>query len=55
MLTVLSTVVGLVSFVVISREPVWFWFTFAAGAMGGMISSIIAILFFLSVFLSMKR
>lgn len=33
MLTVLSTVLGLVPFVVISREP--FWFSFAAGAMGG--------------------
>lgn len=53
MLTVLSTVLGLVPFVVISREP--FWFSFAAGAMGGMIFSIIAILFFLPVFLPLKR
>lgn len=36
MLTVLSTVLGLVPFVVISREP--FWFSFAAGAMGGWFS-----------------
>lgn len=53
MLTVLSTVLGLVPFVVISREP--FWFSFAAGAMGGMLFSIVAILFFLPVFLPMKR
>lgn len=51
MLTVLSTVLGLVPFVVISREP--FWFSFAAGAMGGMIFSVVAILFFLPVFLPM--
>lgn len=53
MLTVLSTVLGLVPFVVISREP--FWFSFAAGAMEGMIFSIIAILFFLPIFLPLKR
>lgn len=53
MLTVLSTVLGLVPFVVISREP--FWFSFAAGAMGGMVFSIIAILLFLPVFLPLKR
>lgn len=53
MLTVLSTVLGLVPFVVISREP--FWFSFAAGAMGGMLFSLIAILFYLPVFLPMKR
>lgn len=53
LLTVLSTVLGLVPFVVISREP--FWFSFAAGAMGGMIFSVVAILFFLPVFLPMKR
>ena len=53
MLTVLSTVLGLVPFVVISREP--FWFSFAAGAMGGMVFSIIAILFYLPVFLPLKE
>lgn len=53
MLTVLSTVLGLVPFVVISREP--FWFSFAAGAMGGMLFSVIAILLFLPVFLPLKR
>lgn len=53
LLTVLSTVLGLVPFVVISREP--FWFSFAAGAMGGMLFSIVAILFYLPVFLPMKR
>lgn len=53
MLTVVSTVLGLVPFVVISREP--FWFSFAAGAMGGMLFSLVAILLFLPVFLPMKK
>ncbi|MCH5305008.1 MAG: efflux RND transporter permease subunit [Rikenella sp.] len=53
MLTVLSTVLGLIPFVVISREP--FWFSFAAGAMGGMLFSLVAILFFLPILLPMKK
>lgn len=52
MLTVVSTVLGLVPFVVISREP--FWFSFAAGAMGGMVFSTVAVLLFLPVFLPLK-
>lgn len=53
LLTVLSTVLGLVPFVVVSREP--FWFSFAAGAMGGMLFSMIAILLYLPLLLPMKR
>ncbi|WP_304708195.1 efflux RND transporter permease subunit [uncultured Rikenella sp.] len=53
LLTVLSTVLGLVPFVVVSREP--FWFSFAAGAMGGMLFSLIAILLFLPIFLPLKQ
>ena len=49
LLTIISTVLGLIPFVVISREP--FWFTFAAGAMGGMIFSVVAIFIVMPVFL----
>lgn len=52
-LTVLSTVLGLLPFVVISREP--FWFSFAAGAMGGMVFSMVAITLFLPLFLPLKK
>lgn len=52
-LTIISTVLGLLPFVVISREP--FWFSFAAGAMGGMIFSLLAIIIFLPIFLPLKR
>lgn len=53
MLTVLSTVLGLIPFVVISREP--FWFSFAAGAMGGMLFSIVAVIVFLPIFLKTDK
>ena len=49
LLTVISTVLGLIPFVIISREP--FWFTFAAGAMGGMMFSLLAIFIFLPIFM----
>lgn len=49
LLTVISTVLGLIPFVVISREP--FWFTFATGAMGGMLFSLVAIFVVMPVFL----
>lgn len=52
-LTVLSTVLGLIPFVVISREP--FWFSFASGAMGGMMFSIIAIVVLMPIFLRIKN
>lgn len=53
MLTILSTVIGLLPFVVISREP--FWFSFAAGAIGGMLFSIVAIMILLPILLPLKR
>lgn len=52
-LTVISTVLGLLPFVVISREA--FWFSFAAGTMGGMLFSLIAIIIFLPIFLPLKN
>lgn len=52
MLTVISTVLGLVPFVLISREP--FWFSFAVAAMGGMLFSILAIIGVLPVFIPLR-
>lgn len=45
LLTVLSTVLGLLPFVVFGEEP--FWFSLAAGTIGGLLFSIPAILIFL--------
>lgn len=53
MLTILSTVLGLVPFVIGYRES--FWFTFATGTMGGMLFSLVAIFFFLPLFVPMKN
>ncbi|NEW84354.1 MAG: efflux RND transporter permease subunit [Mariniphaga sp.] len=49
-LTIISTVLGLVPFVWSGQKEV-FWFAFAAGAMGGLIFSITAILIYLPLFL----
>lgn len=49
LLTATSTVLGLTPFIVISREP--FWFCFAVGAVGGMVFSILAIVFILPIFI----
>ena len=49
-LTIISTVLGLVPFVWSGQEEV-FWFAFAAGAMGGLIFSVTAILIYLPLFL----
>ena len=49
MLTIISTVLGLIPFVVGEhREP--FWFALAAGTMGGLLFSLVGIIFFLPVF-----
>jgi len=50
-LTIISTVLGLVPFVWSGQKEV-FWFAFAAGAMGGLIFSITAILIYLPLFLN---
>lgn len=54
MLTILSTVLGLVPFVWGGQREV-FWFAFASGAMGGLIFSLVAILVFLPLFLPVSR
>ena len=52
-LTVLSTVFGLIPFIA-GGEDEAFWFSLAAGTMGGLIFSIAAIFVFLPAFLSLK-
>lgn len=52
-LTIISTVLGLVPFVWSGQKEV-FWFAFAAGAMGGLIFSLVAILIYLPLFLKLK-
>ncbi len=52
-LTIISTILGLVPFVWSGQNEV-FWFAFAAGAMGGIIFSIVAILIYLPLFLKLK-
>lgn len=53
-LTIISTVLGLVPFVWSGQKEV-FWFAFAAGAMGGLIFSVTAILFYLPLFIRFKN
>lgn len=53
-LTVLSTVLGLVPFITEGQDEV-FWFALAAGTMGGLIFSILAIIIFLPAFLPLKH
>jgi multidrug efflux pump subunit AcrB len=53
-LTIISTVLGLVPFVWSGQNEV-FWFAFAAGAMGGLIFSVTAILFYLPLFIRFKK
>jgi multidrug efflux pump subunit AcrB len=49
LLTISSTVIGLIPFVIVEREP--FWFAFAAGTMGGLIFSLLGVFFFFPVML----
>jgi len=54
MLTILSTILGLIPFVVgEQREP--FWFALAAGTMGGLLFSLVGILFYLPLFFFRKK
>lgn len=52
-LTIISTILGLVPFVYEGSKEV-FWFSFAVGAMGGMIFSIIALILYLPLFMKFK-
>jgi multidrug efflux pump subunit AcrB len=52
LLTISSTVIGLIPFVWGGQHEV-FWFAFAAGTIGGLLFSIIALVFYVPVFLRM--
>lgn len=54
MLTVVSTILGLVPFLSKGEEEV-FWHSFASGVMGGMVFSIIALIFILPLFFPLGR
>ncbi|MCF6241651.1 MAG: efflux RND transporter permease subunit [Bacteroidales bacterium] len=52
-LTIISTVLGLVPFIYAGQNEV-FWFAFAAGSIGGLLFSFIAIIVYLPLFLSIR-
>ena len=54
LLTILSTVLGLVPFLYDGPEEV-FWFAFAIAAISGTLFSIVALLIYLPIFLPMRR
>lgn len=53
-LTIISTILGLIPFVYHGQNDT-FWFSFAVGAMGGLIFSFISIFIYLPLFLKMKN
>ncbi len=54
LLTVLSTILGLIPFLYDGKDDV-FWYAFAIGAMGGMVFSLVALFIYLPIFLPLKR
>ena len=55
LLTVLSTVLGLVPFLIDGPQAEAFWFSFAIGTMGGLLFSIIALAFFMPILIPFFR
>lgn len=53
MLTILSTVLGLIPFLFDGRQNL-FWFSFAVGVMSGMLFSVIAVTLVMSVFFPLR-
>jgi multidrug efflux pump subunit AcrB len=53
-LTILSTILGLIPFVWAGQNEV-FWFSFAAGAMGGLVFSLIALFVYLPLFFDFRE
>ena len=53
LLTITTTIVGLIPFIWDGQNEV-FWFSFAAGSIGGLLFSLIGILFYLPLFTSMR-
>ncbi len=52
-ITILSTILGLIPFILFAQNDV-FWFALAAGTIGGLIFSFIAIIFYLPIFIKTK-
>lgn len=55
LLTVLSTVLGLVPFLIDGPRAEAFWFSFAIGTMGGLLFSIIALVFFMPILMPFSQ
>lgn len=53
LLTVVSTVLGFVPFLIGEKQP--FWFALAAGTIGGLLFSLLGIVFYLPLFLRIKE
>lgn len=53
-LTTLSTVLGLVPFLVDGPEEETFWFSFAIGTSGGLLFSILALMFVMPIFMPLR-
>lgn len=54
MLTVLSTMMGMIPFLIDGKEEP-FWFSFAVGVIGGLLFSVIALIFVMPIFLSFRK
>lgn len=54
LLTIISTVLGLIPFLFDGKDDA-FWYAFAIGVIGGMIFSIIALVFFMPVFVPLRK
>jgi multidrug efflux pump subunit AcrB len=54
LLTILSTILGLLPFIYNGKNDT-FWFSFAIGAIGGLVFSLISIFIYLPLFLKMKK
>ncbi len=52
LLTIISTVLGLVPFLIDGPKAEEFWFSFAIGTIGGLLFSIIALVFFMPILIS---
>lgn len=55
LLTVLSTVLGLIPFLIDGPKAEAFWFSFAIGSIGGLLFSIIALVFFMPILVPLSR
>ena len=53
-LTILSTIIGLMPFLIAGKDE-RFWFSLAAGTIGGLVFSMIGLIFFLPIFMKLKQ